>query len=143
MPRCRSGLRGFFQGDLQGLGLQQLICQQRFEFGVLLLQSPQSLGLLEVHAAVFALPAVEGLGADAVLPADFLGLELRSLRCAENADDLFGRVTGLLHGWFLWFSRKTISFAMGQFTGAQSPGSIGIIRTGDDTMYGNLILESA
>ena len=76
---------------------QQLIGQQSFEFGVLLLQGTQALGLLQVHAAIFALSAIVGLGADGILPADLLGLQLFSLGITQDADDLFGRVSRFLH----------------------------------------------
>ena len=72
--------------------------------------------------AILALPAIVGLGADGIFTADLLGLQMFSLGITQDADDLFGRVSRFLLRWFFWFSRKTISFAMDHFSGAQPVG---------------------
>ena len=58
---------------------------------------PLSLGFFQFHTPILASPAVEGLGADRVFAANLLGLRLGSLGITQDADDLFGRVFGLLH----------------------------------------------
>ena len=62
-------------------------------FVLQLLEAP---GVGHLHAAILATPAVEGLFADIGLAADLLD-GLTTVGLAQEADDLFGRVSLFLH----------------------------------------------
>ena len=97
MLRCRSGLRGFFQSNLQSLRFEQLFRQQLLQFAVFLFKITYTLGLFQVYALVFTLPAGEGLLAYVVPQADLI-VAKATISFSEDTDDLFYGMTLFLHG---------------------------------------------
>ena len=81
------GLPMFFQQFLHRRHVQNLICHDPLELGVLGLELPQPLGVRCFHPAELLPPRIERRRADPVAPADVV--DLRSgLAFLQDADDL-------------------------------------------------------
>ena len=114
-PCCAAGLglEGFLQSNLQSLRFERLFRQQRLQFAVFLFKITHTLGLFQVHALVFTLPAGECLLAYVVPQADLI-VAKATISFSEDTDDLF-------YGMTLFLSdKKIISLEMGQFIGSQT-----------------------
>jgi hypothetical protein len=86
--RLAARLTTFFQYLPPHAVVQREFTDQSLQGGVLLLKSPQALGIRDVHATKFAAPAIERLLGAVVLTAHRAGVPHR-LRFVQHPDDLF------------------------------------------------------
>src|SRR5262249_22378679 len=86
----------FCQKLLQRSVVQHRLGQQLLQLAVLVFQHPQPFGLRHIHAAVFALPVVQGGFRDAVFARQVSRL-CPSLVLAQNRNDLLFRKPATLH----------------------------------------------
>ena len=96
---------------LQHPDLEQAVGEHLLGLAVLLLQLPVLAGVLELHATELLLPAVEARGRDVAFTADRFQVFAR-VGLAQDADDLFGRVSLLLHSRFLSFQTANASCSL-------------------------------
>src|SRR5213594_4429356 len=85
--RCATGVRPFFDERLQGLVIECEIGDQALEPAVFMLERAQAPGLIHLEARVLGFPAIEGLLADGVTPAEVDALRPR-LGFLQDPDDL-------------------------------------------------------